>query len=512
MSRTQRFVSGTGIGYAHQAAILLVGLWLTPFLLARIGQHDLGLWLVVGQVVGYLGLIELGVIAILPREVAFLSGKTGVDANAEIGRLLRPVRRLVRWQSVALAGICAAVWLLRPVDWQPIGGPLLIVFTAFVALYPFRVDLAVLQGVQELAFVAKAQFAGWFVSTLAAVALVFSGAGLYALVVGWLGLLAVPAAAAMWKVRQRWPRAASGSEDLVIAPYFRRSMWVSVNQIAYVLLNASDLLLVSYLLGPAAVVPYACTGKLVTVFANHPQLLMHAAQPALSELRMSESRARLAAVATALTQVMLMMSGAIAVVVLPLNHFFVQWWVGSEMFGGWNLTLALTLMMVLRHWNVATTQTLFCFGYERQISITGLLDGLLTTVGTVWLVSKLGVIGAPLASIVSVLAISLPINLRAVASEMSVTTRSFAAAIVPLFAAIAGIGAVASVVARWQQPQTVVSAVVLIVPIGLLYSAVVLPLAWYGPAGPYLRAMWPSVGGRRPSAGPAALADSGSYS
>ena len=48
-------MSGTGIAYAHQAAVILLGLWLTPFLLARVGQRELGLWLVAGQVLGYLG-------------------------------------------------------------------------------------------------------------------------------------------------------------------------------------------------------------------------------------------------------------------------------------------------------------------------------------------------------------------------------------------------------------------------------------------------------------------------
>jgi len=52
MSRTRRIIDGAGLGYVHQAAVVVVGLWLTPFLLRRIGQHDLGLWLVAGQLLG----------------------------------------------------------------------------------------------------------------------------------------------------------------------------------------------------------------------------------------------------------------------------------------------------------------------------------------------------------------------------------------------------------------------------------------------------------------------------
>ena len=40
MSRTRRILGGTTISYVHQAAVILVGLWLTPFLLHRVGQRE----------------------------------------------------------------------------------------------------------------------------------------------------------------------------------------------------------------------------------------------------------------------------------------------------------------------------------------------------------------------------------------------------------------------------------------------------------------------------------------
>ena len=78
-----------------------------------------------------------------------------------------------------------------------------------------------------------------------------------------------------------------------------RGVWISVSQIAQILVNGTDLLVIGALLGPAAVVPYACTGKLVTLLANQPQLFMQTALPALSELRASVPRARMFQVSTA---------------------------------------------------------------------------------------------------------------------------------------------------------------------------------------------------------------------
>jgi len=40
------------------------------FLLHRIGQHDYGLWLVGAQLLGYLGLMDFGIVALLPRATA----------------------------------------------------------------------------------------------------------------------------------------------------------------------------------------------------------------------------------------------------------------------------------------------------------------------------------------------------------------------------------------------------------------------------------------------------------
>ena len=77
MSRTRRFLGGVAFGYANQALVTLVGLWLTTFLLLRLGQDDYGLWLVGTRILGYLMLLDLGVVALLPREVAFATGRAG---------------------------------------------------------------------------------------------------------------------------------------------------------------------------------------------------------------------------------------------------------------------------------------------------------------------------------------------------------------------------------------------------------------------------------------------------
>src|SRR5258705_5329457 len=125
MSRTNRFLSGIGFGYASQVLTTMVGFWLTPFLLYRIGQHRYGLWLVGTQLMFYLGLLDLGIVALLPREVAFATGRArDPEESEELPLIFGHTVRIILWQMplVALGGLIA--WSTVPADWVELRNPI----------------------------------------------------------------------------------------------------------------------------------------------------------------------------------------------------------------------------------------------------------------------------------------------------------------------------------------------------------------------------------------------------
>jgi O-antigen/teichoic acid export membrane protein len=493
MSRTERFVLGAGLGYVHLVVVTLVGLWLTPFLLEQLGSHDYGLWLVGLQIVAYLQLIDLGVVALLPREVAYATGR-GLrgETDTGLGALVRRTERLARWQALGLAGIAVVVWVALPAEWAGLRWPLAAVLLGLVLIFPFRVLQALLQGLQDLAFLGRLQLAAWAAGTVVMVGLVLAGARLHALVAGWLTTQIVTVAACAVRVRVRFPTLRAdhgGGVSLTTREYLGRSVWVSVSQVAQTLLGATDVLVIGAVAGPAAVVPYACTAKLVQVLANHPQLLMQAAAPALSEMRIAESRGRLLATSSALTRAVLIISGGVVSVVVAINQPFVSWWVGPSQYGGAALTAALAAALLLRHLNTTTVYALFCFGHERRLSLTALADGSVMLTGSLVLVPVVGPIGVALASIAGVVAVSLPSNMSAFGRETGIGPLEFLRTLsgwatrflVALTGAVAfawlpvgprfwHVAAAAAAVAAW-------------------YAVVMWPAAMDGPLGGYLRAV-----------------------
>lgn len=481
MSRTRRFLGGVGFGYVNQFLVTVVGLWLTPFLLHRVGQSDYGLWLVGTQVVAYLMLMDLGVVALLPRETAFTTGRAAnTGSREELSLLTGQTARLAIWQTPLVALVAAAIWFALPAEWEPLRIPLGLILLGVVLTFPLRLFQAVLHGLQDMAFMGKAQLFVWLASTALTVVLVAAGWGLYALAAGWVAtqVLLIPL---LWlRLRRRFPGALPARLPHLGWAEARRRLgqgsWMSLNQIAQVLMFGTDLLIIGKLLGPAAVVPYACTGKLISVLANQPQMLMQVAGPALSEIKASESRGRVAEVCSALGQVMLLASGGVVCVVLSVNQGFINWWVGADNFGGLALTMLMLLNMLLRHWNLTVGYAVFFFGYDRHIGLTALFDGLVTVVGIIIFVWLLGPLGAPLGSLIGVSLVSLPRNLRKLAHE---TEQSVWRIIAPVFSWAVRFFAVATLAclaANLWTPKKLPGIALIASLVASVYTLVMLPL------------------------------------
>ena len=492
MSRTRRFLSGISFGYSTQILTMVIGLWLVPFLLFRIGQHDYGLWLVGTQIMFYLGLLDIGIVAVLPREVAFATGRAGSIQNAvDLPNLIGETVRVVLGQLPFVILGAFIAWLMIPADWKALSNPIGLLLIAFVITFPLRIFAAILHGLQDYTFQGGVALFSYVASTALTILLIVAGAGLYALAIGWFFLQLINSLMSWDRLRRHFPDVLPKRLPQLTWERARvrlsQGLWVSANQIAAVLLTGTDMLIIGKLFGPAAIVPYACTGKLISVLANQPHMLMSAAGPALSQIKAGESRARLSEVCTSIAQATLMLSGAVVCVVLPINQGFVGRWVGAIQYGGYWLTVLILLSMLLRHWNLTVGYTLFCFGYERRLCVTALLDGLLSIAMVVPLVWLYGIAGAPTGMIVGVCLVSLPLNLSALARESGLSLWELIKPLSPWFLRFVVIMLGAGTLARVWVPNTVLLISLTALVSALAYAVAMFPLTLRYPLGMYVR-------------------------
>ena len=422
MSRTRRFLGGVALTYINQVFVILVGLWLTPFLLHHLGQRDFGLWLIGLNALSFLALLDIGVLGLLPREVAFAKGRLRADESPRSVQLLIEETIFVILTQLPLLLVASIVaWNLMPRGSPVFRNTVGILLVVFAIQFPLKIASAALEGLQELGFLGTLQLVGWGAGLFVNVALVYLGKGLYGLAFGWATTQALISIGSIWKLYGSYPGIAPAGVQLMSWKKYKdvisAGMWVSVAQIAQ-FLKTADFLLVGKILGAPAVVPYSCSGKLVAIGQNQPLAIMQSAQPALSELRVAAERSHVAQVVGSLTQAMLLLSGLVSIVVLAVNKAFVIRWVGPAQYLGFAMTLALLTDMLFRHWNVTTVYSLFAFGRQRHTAMVSMVDGALTVVASSVLILLLGPIGAPLGSLLTVMAVSLPWNLIKLTHEL----------------------------------------------------------------------------------------------
>jgi O-antigen/teichoic acid export membrane protein len=262
---------------------------------------------------------------------------------------------------------------------------------------------------------------------------------------------------------------------------------VSVGKVAQLLLNGMEVVILGWVLGPVAVVVYACTGKTVSLLANQVYLLATTADPALGEVRAGGSRAQLARVSAALSQLTLLASGLVAVVVLATNEGFVGWWVGAEQYGGNLLTAGLLAAMLVRHLTFTLCHLLFCFGHERALAFLILVDGAVTVAAVVVLAAQFGPLGAPLGSLLGVCLITLPGCLILLARECGLSPLRLLRCHFPWLWRVAGIVLVLLAVGQVWRPRDLLGLAAAGAGVGLVYAVVMLPMSLRSELGPYLR-------------------------
>ncbi|MEK6280870.1 MAG: oligosaccharide flippase family protein [Acidobacteriota bacterium] len=492
MSRTNRFLSGIGFGYASQVLTTLVGFGLTPFLLYRVGQHDYGLWLVGTQLMAYLALLDLGIIALVPRETAFATGRaSSIEEASDLPLIFGHTVRIILCQMPLVALGALIFWFSMPPGWANLRNPIGVVLLAFVAAFPLRIFRAVLHGLQDLAYLGRTAIVCYLISIATTVGLVLAGWGLYALAFGWTVQQLAEAFTGWYRLRTHFPTVLPRSLPQMPWSTARTRLtqggWVSLMQVAQVLLNGTDILIISKLFGPAAIVPFVITGKLIGVLSNQPQMLMALAGPALSQLRMGGTRERLSEVCIALTQAVLMLSGAAVCVVLIVNQGFVGRWVGASQYGGFWLTALILMSMLLRHWNLTIAYALFCFGHERRLCLTAFLDGLVSGVAMFLFIKGFGLIGAPLGLIAGACLISLPANVRALARESGMSVGRLIRPLLPWLLRFVFLAVGIVFLARIWMPKTFMLLGLTAAVIGTIYVVVMFPLALRSPLGDYVR-------------------------
>jgi hypothetical protein len=191
----------------------------------------------------------------------------------------------------------------------------------------------------------------------------------------------------------------------------------------------------------------------------------------------------------ALMRAMLIVSGAVACFVLAANETFVVWWVGPAQFAGLTLTLLLLAAMLARHFATTMVYALFSFGHERRLSLTALSDGAVVLGVTAGLASSgLGLASAAIGSLAGVVLVSIPACSIALARELGISVGSLISSLGGWAIRFVAAALICVTAARLLDLHGFIGIAAIGLGVGVVYGALMWPLALEAPLGPYVRA------------------------
>jgi Na+-driven multidrug efflux pump len=413
------------------ALAIVSGIILVPMTLKYVGARNWGLWLAGVEILSYGGMLDLGMLGVLPWLFAEAHGRR--DRTA--------MRRLVShglWLGVLVSGIMfvgmATAWRVLPSrlfltteDVAIVGPPLAVMIVLSTIYLPLGVFRALLDSQQDVAFVGTVGIAKGLLGVVLTVVLLLRGWGLYALALA----SAVPSFLMLVSFAVRARRIAPDLRPAFIRPTRDEirplvsngfGSWLS--DLGWQMLNASTGIIITYLGNPGWVAVYACTSKLSGMSMNLAWVLPDSGHIGLAQLYGERQPAqRLREVVGMMLKLHLLFAGAAAIGLLMFNPSFVTRWVGIGMFYGLRLNALLAAGIVLFSVVHGLITSAAVLGNRLQVGVVVLVNGVLQAVLAVFLGHRFGLIGVAVAALASSMLTALPAGVWLLKKPTGITAR-----------------------------------------------------------------------------------------
>jgi len=487
--RAVRNTVANGLG---RAVAIGTSFLLTPLILHTVGTEPFGLWVLLGSIVAYGSLLDLGIGGAVTKYIAEHRARgESSEARSTIAAALRIY--LLLGALAGLVGIALAPVVPRaigvPADLEGLAQATMAVMSIGLGIaIPCTTGLAVLQGLQRWDLAAAIGVAGSLlvaVGTLVALALGWGIVGIAALGIP------VPVATlllAVAAVRRAAPDLAFdplGGDRATAGRIMGFSWPLFVVDVASRLQSRTDEIVVGVALSLGAVTPYALGRRLATI----PQLVARqfAGQllPRASELAALDERDRLRALYLGGVRVSLAIALPLTGCLLLLAGPILDVWVGPGFESGAPIVVILAVAAVidLSLWPAAFV--LRGIARHHWLAPIALGSGLANLVLSVALARPFGMVGVALGTLLPTMVEAALVHTPYTLHTLGIGARHYMSqALLPALAPLVPMLAVIAVLVRVVPPTSAIAIVALVAVAHLVYGLFYLAA---GPAAPERR-------------------------
>ena len=444
------------------AATIVTGFLMSPFLVRNLGDSVYGVWVLMGSLVGYMGLLDFGLTVSTVKYVAEYRAKGDQSAINKV-----VTGSLAVYSAVGLLTLCigaAASIYFNNIFESPlsrnVAAAVVILATINQAVsFPSAVFVGVIRGYQRYDLDAGITTVTIAVRSVLVVVLVRMGYGILALSVVTFTFDVIRMIYLAWWCYRLNPEIKIAREYLELK-HLRRllgySALVFVIVIAKRMIFFTDSIVVGAFLSTAAVTAYFVGNRLVLYLHSLVSEMVGVLTPAASDLDARNQHGTIKDLVLISTKYTLLLSLPAATIFFVLGGNFIELWMGPAYKSSWSIMIILTAGVLAHLVEMPSHTMLLGRGKHRIVAKLTFAQAIVNLGLSLWLVKPLGLNGVALGTSIPMIvftAIAIPVYFRYLGIPLGEFARSSLA--LPLLVQAPFIGLVL-VIKYVGQPPTLV--------------------------------------------------------
>ncbi len=383
---------------------VLTTLFLTPFIIHSLGDSDYGIWVLIGSICGFYGLLDLGISSSVVR---YVSKFIAIDDSDNINGTVNTCLFLY---SIIAVFILIFAWVLSillplvakiPTGRESVTSAVLIVLGASLALsFPARVFRGVLQAVMRYDIASGVEIVITLLRALSIVVVLESGHGLIALALVTLAATIVQLCLYSFFAFKKYPLLKLGIgfiEKRKVKEIFNYSIFKFIASLGDVLRFNLDSVLIGAVISVSAITPYAVAQRLIRYFMTLVSEIFTVTTPLYSSYEAKSENISIQKLLTNSTFYSALIAFFIAAMFIIYGDTFITLWIGAEY--SQKAYIVLVILSISFALALAQNPTIVAaYGIEKHkmLAVITVFEGVVNLILSIILAKKMGLVGVAL--------------------------------------------------------------------------------------------------------------------
>jgi len=408
MNRTSAFLKGFASTTAQKILTKLIGLIVTPIVLTYLDKTEYGIWIIIGSLLGYMGLMDFGVTGATSAIVSKSNTKENEHRINIVINNAFVLQSIIGLLIIAVGFIVSFYFphIFNMGDYSKEDAWLVFVMAiiGYGISFPPKSLKGLIRARQMIALSVWLEFFLFVLTTLLNLYLLHLGFGLLALPIGTIVIRLLSYPLFVLFAKKAYPQL-KFDFSIVTLTHMKEIFGVSsywfIGMVAAIVIYSTDTILIGMFLSTAMVTMYALTYRLSEVIREFIYSINFTLMPGIGQIMGSGDIDKASEIYLRSQPVILSLAIIGAVFIYLFNGHFVSSWVGDEYFSGDTLSLIFAGMLFITVVFHASSLVISADLKLKGVTIVRIVEAVINILLSIWLVQVYGLVGVALATLIA---------------------------------------------------------------------------------------------------------------